>query len=308
MVDVDTFLTTLYVMVDDFCHSHPPKDRRGGPEPSLTPSEVVTLAIFSRWNRFSSERNFYRYARRHLRDAFPTLPHRSQFNRLVRSHLDLIEAVALHLAEAMEAQKCAYEALDSSAMPVRDAKRRGSGWLAGCADIGWSNRLGWYEGFRLLMAVNPVGVIRGFGFGSASTTDQQVAETFFAVRHRPERRLPSVGLASQGPYVADKGFEGIENHRRWVDHYGAQVIHPPKRNSRRPWSKRLRRWVASIRQIVECVYDKLFNTFGLEEERPHDMAGLRARLAARVALHNFCIWLNEQLSRPRLAFADLLSW
>ena len=99
-------------------------------------------------------------------------------------------------------------------------------------------------------SLNPVGVITGFGFGSASTTDQQVAETFFAVRHRPERRLPSVGLASQGPYVADKGFEGIENHRRWVDHYGAQVIHPPKRNSRRPWSKRLRRWVASIRQIL----------------------------------------------------------
>jgi hypothetical protein len=32
----------------------------------------------------------------------------------------------------------------------RDAKRRGGGWLAGYADIGWSNRLGWYEGFRLL--------------------------------------------------------------------------------------------------------------------------------------------------------------
>ena len=75
------------------------------------------------------------------------------------SHLDLIEAVALHLAEAMEAQKCAYEALDSSAMPVRDAKRRGSGWLAGEADIGWSNSLGWYEGFCLLISVNPEGVI-----------------------------------------------------------------------------------------------------------------------------------------------------
>jgi hypothetical protein len=56
---------------------------------------------------------------------------------------------------------------------------------------------------------------------------------------------------------------------------------------------------------VESVYDKLFNTFGLHEERPHDIAGLRARLAARVALHNFCSWLNKQLSRPRLAFADL---
>ena len=59
-------------------------------------------------------------------------------------------------------------------------------------------------------------------------------------------------------------------------------------------------------QIVETVYDKLFNTFGLWRERPHELEGLRGRLAARVALHNFCIWLNEQLGRPRLAFADLL--
>jgi hypothetical protein len=38
------------------------------------------------------------------------------------------------------------------------------------------------------------------------------------------------------------------------------------------------------------------------------LSGLRARLAARVALHNFCIWLNEQLGRPRLSFVDLLGW
>ena len=70
----------------------------------------------------------------------------------------------------------------------------------------------------------------------------------------------------------------------------------------------MRRWIAGIRQIVESVYEKLFNTFGLWWERPHELEGLRARLAARVALHNFCIWLNEQLGRPRLGFADLLGW
>ena len=117
-----------------------------------------------------------------------------------------------------------------------------------------------------------------------------------------------MGSAFPGTYVADKGFEGAENHRRWLDHYGAEVVHPPKRNFRKPWSKRLRRWVAGIRQIVENVYDKLFNTFGLWRERPHELKGLRARLAARVALHNFCIWLNDQLGRPRMAFADLLGW
>ena len=58
----------------------------------------------------------------------------------------------------------------------------------------------------------------------------------------------------------------------------------------------------------ELLYDKLFNTFGLWRERPHELRGLRVRLAARVVLHNFCIWLNDQLARPRLAFADLLGW
>jgi hypothetical protein len=85
-----------------------------------------------------------------------------------------------------------------------------------------------------------------------------------------------------------------------LESYGAGVVCPPKRNGRkRRWPKRLRRWAASIRQIIESVYEKLHDTFGLRRERPHDMAGLRARLAARVALHNFCIWLNEQLGRPK---------
>ena len=200
MVDVDTFLTILYVMIDDFCQSHPPK-RRPGPKASLSESEVVTLAIFARWGRFASERDFYGYARSCLRDAFPTLPVRSQFNRLVRSHLGLIEGFISHLVRLLGVRERPYQALDSSAMPVRDAKRRGAGWLAGYADVGWSNSLGWYEGFRLLTAVDPTGVVTGFGFSAASTADQQMAETFFAARAWPNPRLRSAGSVALGPYV-----------------------------------------------------------------------------------------------------------
>jgi hypothetical protein len=216
----------------------------------------------------------------------------------VRFYADAIEEIAVKLGEMLKNEAHPYQALDSSAMPVRDAKRRGAGWLCGYADIGWSNSIGWYEGFSLLSAVEPSGVITGFCFGSASTADQPLAETFFAVRATPNSTLLSVGEPYSGTYVADKGFEGVENHRRWLEHYGAEVIHPPKRNSPKPWSKRLRRWIASIRQIVETVYEKLFNTFGLWKERPHEIGGLRARLAARVALHNFCIYLNDELGRP----------
>ena len=39
MVDVDTFLTTLYVTVDDLCQPYPPNGKPG-PEASLSASEV----------------------------------------------------------------------------------------------------------------------------------------------------------------------------------------------------------------------------------------------------------------------------
>lgn len=308
MVDIDTFLTTLYVMADDFCKMALPPEQRPGPSASLTRSEVLTLALFGQWQCFSSERAFYRYAQRHLHAAFPTLPDRAQFNRLVRHHHHALVAYFLHLVQLLQAQQCAYEALDSTAAPTRDAKRRGLGWLPGLADIGWSNRLGWYEGFHVLAAVNPLGVITGFGFGSASTKDQPLAETFFALRHTPDPALLSVGAAAQAPYLTDKGFEGKALHQGWQHLYGALVICPPKRNSTRPWSKQWRRWAAGLRQLVETVFGSLHHVFRLDPERPHALDGFQARLAAKMALHNFCIWLNQQLGRPPLAFAELVAW
>jgi hypothetical protein len=76
--------------------------------------------------------------------------------------------------------------------------------------VGWSNSLGWYEGFCLLISVNPEGVITGFGFAPASTKDQPLAETFFALRSEANPRLGSVGSAALGPYVADKGFARVK--------------------------------------------------------------------------------------------------
>lgn len=55
MVDVDTFLTILYVMVDDFCKASLPPESRPGPQAALSRSEVVTLALFGQWQGFGSQ-------------------------------------------------------------------------------------------------------------------------------------------------------------------------------------------------------------------------------------------------------------
>jgi hypothetical protein len=328
MLDWETFLTTLYVMVDDNCP--PDATPRPGPgrRPALTRSEVLTLALFARWRQFASERDFYRWAQRHLRAAFPQLPHRAQFNRQVRKYRPALEALAGQFAARLAASEGPFEALDRTAAPTRNYKRRGRGWLAGQADIGKSNRLGWFHGLGVLLAVHPRGAVTGWGFGPASAKDQALAEVFFAARAQvgagrapcardPQRPgAPTVCLASVGPpaarvYLADKGFQGPKTHARWRARYDAEVIAPPQGNQvpvKHPWPRGLRRVLAGMRQIVETVVEKLVEVFGLEDERPHALEGFGSRLAARIALHNFCIWLNRQLGRPDLAFADLIAW
>jgi hypothetical protein len=102
MVDMDTFLTELYVIVDDFCKSQLPQEKQLGRKASLSRSEVITLALFGQWEHFRSERDFYGYARRHLRTAFPSLPHRGQFNRLLRQYREAIGTFFLHLVKLLD--------------------------------------------------------------------------------------------------------------------------------------------------------------------------------------------------------------
>lgn len=327
MLDLETFLTTLYVRVDDFCQSLPPASHPGRPA-ALSRSEVVTLGLLACFRRFASERDFYRFAQRHLHTAFPNLPARSQYNRQVRRQQHAIEAFALQLAHQLEASQGPFEALDRTAAPTRNPKRRGRGWLPGQADRGFSNRLGFYYGFAVLLSVHPQGPVTGWGFGPASSKDQPLAEGFFAARQQvgrgqppcvanPERPgeprvcLPSVGAPAARVYLADKGFQGPKTHRRWREQYGAEVIAPPQDNqvpTKHPWPRGLRRVLAGMRQIVETVVGRLEHDFGLGAERPHTLGGFAARLGARMALFNFCSWLNRERRRPLLAFADLIAW
>ena len=63
-MDLDSFLVSLYVLVDDrWQHDHGGRTpRRTGRPVRLSDPEVLTLAILSQWPRFRSERDFWRFA------------------------------------------------------------------------------------------------------------------------------------------------------------------------------------------------------------------------------------------------------
>jgi len=309
VLDFEAFVIAVYVMVDEFCRDQlPPEPARPGPAPGLCRAEVLTLALVGQLARFPSERAFARFAARHLRGLFPGLPERSQLNRLTRRHGGDLVALGRWAARRLGALTAPFEVLDTTAVPLRNAKRRGAGALPEVAALGKSLRLGWFEGVRLLLATTPEGAATGFGLAPGNEQDRALAEAFFAQRAAPQQALPSAGRPASGAYLADAGFAGRAARARWAERYDAHVYAPPQPDSAERWPGALRRWHAAARQVVETVFQRLLQGLRLERERPRTLGGLLSRVAAKVALHNLLIRCNREAGRPDLALEEVVGW
>ena len=74
-LDTDTFLTTVYGLVDDRYREQfaAAKPVRPGPAPRLSDSAVLTLLLLAQWQADRQERAFLRHAHQHWRGYFPAL-------------------------------------------------------------------------------------------------------------------------------------------------------------------------------------------------------------------------------------------
>jgi hypothetical protein len=297
VLDLDSFLVSLYVLVDDWWQEHHPSSapNKPGRPALLSDPEVITLAILAQWPRFRSERDFWRFSQAHLRPYFPNLCSQSQLNRRMRSVepdlRDFQRALARTLCGASEI----YHVLDTTLIPaivrVRASRK---GLFCGQATFGRSaSKTEWVYGFKVALSVSPEGVICAFGLAEASSDERPIGE-YLIVED------------SHDAYLADKGFTGVEWERRWSDLYGALVAATPKNNSKRAWAKKDRRWASGKRQIIEGVIDQLKDLFALERHRAKTLQGLLARLAAKMAAYTCGQRLNDQLGRPLRHLADLL--
>jgi hypothetical protein len=295
-MDLDSFLVSLYVLVDDWWKldhaSEQPKTARPA---LLSDPEVITLAILAQWPRFRSERDFWRFAQVHLRPYFPRLCSQSQLNRRLRALAPELRLLQRALAEELSEPSAVYRVLDTTLIPaivrVRASRK---GLFAGQASFGRSaSKTEWVYGFKVALVVDPEGIITAFGLAPAASDERPIGEALLASdRH--------------GAYLADKGFAGIEWERLWMEIYGALVAATPKDNSRRAWSKADRRWASGKRQIIEGVIYQLKDFFSLERHRAKTLGGLLTRVAAKVAAYTCAQRLNGSLGRPLRHLADLL--
>jgi hypothetical protein len=118
-VDLDSFLVSLYVYIDEWWKvNHPPNaPRKPGRPALLSESEILTLAILAQWPPFRSERDFWRFASSHLRSYFPTLCSQSQLNRRVRALAPELRLLQRAFAEELSEPSVVYRVLDTTLIP-----------------------------------------------------------------------------------------------------------------------------------------------------------------------------------------------
>jgi hypothetical protein len=336
-MDLETFLTTLYVLVDNWYKAYivVRKPHKGGPVPDMTDSEVLTLAIAGQWRigvPWSSERGLVRYINAHCRDMFPTMLQRSAFNYRVRRLWGAFILLQQIVADELGSLDDLFMTGDCVPVPAfsRGQAQRGRGHWLWESTLGHGGTSGWYYGDKLLAIVSPNGVVTGWILGSAYMQDRWLLEALLSARMgHPQLQSPThdthqsysgrpvapsghigpfqaVGKHTHLPYLFDKGFSGTLWQTHWREDYHVDIIAAPIRSSNQPWPIVWEKWLASHRQIVETAFAWLNGVFGLNALNAHSRWGQYTRLAAKVAAYNIGLFINRLLGRPLGALETLI--
>jgi len=345
LIDLDTFLTALYCVVDDVYRADfaPAKPVRPGHKPELADSEVLTLALLFQQQRRGAERRFLAYAVAHWRRYFPRLLSQSAFNRRTRDLALVLGQLGPRVADRFFPLlvDSAYEVLDGLPVPLmrrcRGDQHRLFGSEAGIGR-GGSDR-DWYYGVKFVAAVNAHGIITGFVLAPASTEERWAVEALVRWRDNPHAAQPdaaslaevlgpahrnkgqrqgptgplwgrsAAGQPTRGCYLADEGERGEAWQEHWRAEYGASVLTPAALLATLAEEARasVRRQFRSRRQVIETVNNALDQVFGIKFPRARTLAGLLTRIAAKVAAHDILVCLNYLFQRPTFAHFDPFS-
>ena len=331
-IDVDTFLTTVYYVVDDLYRAHYAryKPRRRGHRPELSDSEVLTLAVLAAWQRDRSERAFLAYVAAHWPRYFPRLLDQSAFNRRVHDLCGVLCALGPAMARqiARLLPPSAYQVADGVPVPLmrrcRGARHRTFATEAGLGCGGSDKDL--YYGVELLVRCDQHGLITGFVIAPASTDERWQLEALLRWQCDPSASAPTaaeadgflgashkrgggrvgptgplgprlgVGQPSAAPLLTDLGFGGAAWQQHWRVTYDATVltkaVYPQRAD---------RSWFCRLRQCIESVNGLLDQLLGLKFPRARTRTGLYCRLAAKIIAYNLILHHNLLTARPRFS-------
>jgi hypothetical protein len=292
---VDTFLTALYTIVDDWYQSRGRLLLAGkvGTKPTFSDSEVMTLSIAQHWCGFQKERDWLRFVRNNYLPLFPRLVSQSEFNRRARSLCWQMRQMRQEIVQEMGAFEEEYRLIDGTPVHVRHWRRHGKSHLyLPEAALGYcASKKETFYGYRLVVLTTLDGVITDFGLFPADADEREAALDLLY----EYRNLKALG---------DKGFLDRLRQAVLAEDRKVQLFTPKRKNQKEQnpacWDRlmnRLRRW-------IETAFSQSKEGFGVEKPRARTLWGLISRLIAKLTGLTIAAWYNKKNGRSPLQLAE----
>jgi hypothetical protein len=284
-VDVETLLTVVFVLVDDWYQAHGVRLLKGkrGAKPTFSDSEVITLVLATDYFPFPGETQFLGFIRANYRHLFPKLLDQSQFNRRARSLRLLVEEVRKHWAVMLGITLHYQFLLDTKPVSVVGYKRsKKHSDFAGSAAYGVCvSRNMKYFGYKLVMLVTLDGIPIGFELVPANADERDAAEEV----------LP---LVWNSDIFTDKGFLDEDWQREQRNRQGNRIWTPKRINQRVQNPAEFDRLLNSVRERIEGTFNEIQNTGrNLERLLAKTIVGLSTRVIVKIASYTLKLVLRR---------------
>jgi Transposase DDE domain len=294
-VDLDTFIVTVYCVLDDALKQLTAgiRLRQRGPAPHLADSEVLTIEVVGEYLGLDQDRALYAYFRRHHGALFPALARvdRTTFVRQAANLWRVKARLWQHLLDQIPYDP-RLSLVDSFPVPVcrfgrAPRCRRFRGQAAFGRDTGSKAT---FYGFRDHLRVCWPGVVTALSLAPANLTDATL--------------LPEVADGAAGDLLGDRAY--------WHPHLAAELasaglvlLAPFRKRSRDPAPHRSH-LLNRLRWRIETVAAQFVERYQMKRVWARDVWHLTSRVLRNVLSHTVCILLNCQADRPPLQLARLL--
>ena len=291
--------TYVYVLVDELYQvAVAPHDRRPGERSEFTDSEVITLTLVAELVGLDEEQGFLAYVARNHRALFPKLPERSRYNRRRRALTEATNRIRGALMQLvlgrLAPEECDLCVIDSLPVPVVGFHQaRGRHRWYGEASYGYvaSKKLTIF-GYKLHLLITHSGLILDFVLAPAHHADGALTEQLLI-----DKRWLTV--------LGDKAYLNAALQELLAWRNDLVLLTPKRRNQRAQHPAALTRAIAHFRQIIETLNSQLGEQFHVEHNKAKSVAGLCARIQAKLTAHTLGVYLNCLLGRPLLHLKDL---
>lgn len=289
-MDFNTFLLTVFCIVDDWLKGH--RLRQRGPQPQMSDSEVLTIEVVGEWLGIDTDQGLFTHFRRYHAQEFPALKkiERTTFLRQA-ANLCLIKAQLWQSLLNQIDFDAQISLVDSFPVPVcRFARAKRCRNWAGTATFGYDELAKQtFYGLRAHLRVCWPGVIVGVNLAAANIHDLVGLHDVLAGAH--------------GWLLGDRNYwsPDVRNH---LSEQGLHLLAPYKSSKRdqQPWP----RWLIQKRRRIETVIGQLVARFHAKKVWARDVWHLCSRWFRKVLSHTITLLSCQHAKLSPLSFAELV--